>query len=155
MRKKRWAVLLSHGTCKIPKEWKISWPDKRSDTSDDQEGLMGGLKSWLGFAGSMTGTGNTAIAGSSSRTRIWIMLMVNSRPPQEIMESRGKNNELVVGRTSWPGLCCHHYHYHRIMTKLEKELTSWPGLCKLSTSIVQIIQTVTVLIPMIILKMFS
>ena len=30
---------------------------------DDQEGLMGGLKSWLGFAGSMTGTGSTAIAG--------------------------------------------------------------------------------------------
>ena len=56
-------------------------------------------------------------------------------------------------RTSWPGLCCHHYHYHRIMIKLEKELTSWPG--KLSTSIVQIIQTVMILIPMIIFKMFS
>ena len=28
-----------------------------------QEGLMEGLKSWLGFAGSMTGTGSSAIAG--------------------------------------------------------------------------------------------
>ena len=28
-----------------------------------QEGLMGGLKSWLGFAGSMTGTGSTVMGG--------------------------------------------------------------------------------------------
>ena len=30
-----------------------------------QEGLMEGLKSWLGFAGSMTGTGTTAISGKT------------------------------------------------------------------------------------------
>ena len=35
------------------------------DEDDYQEGLMEGLKSWLGFAGSMTGTGTTAISGKT------------------------------------------------------------------------------------------
>ena len=39
--------------------------DDIDDVDDNQEGLMEGLKSWLGFAGSMTGTGSSAIAGRS------------------------------------------------------------------------------------------
>ena len=35
---------------------------KDSSTEDEGAGLMGGLKSWLGFAGSMTGTGSTVLS---------------------------------------------------------------------------------------------
>ena len=36
------------------------------DAEDDMGGLMGGLKSWLGFAGSMTGTGSNVLTDSQS-----------------------------------------------------------------------------------------
>ena len=35
---------------------------KDSTTEEEGAGLMGGLKSWLGFAGSMTGTGSTVLS---------------------------------------------------------------------------------------------